>query len=79
MENAVKREQVVSSGWWQEPKTGFCDDCDEPLNFGILLVIQNGFHSRNGITVDMLHQVWDEFDYCVDVCRVILGAHIEGL
>jgi hypothetical protein len=27
------------------------------------------------ITADMLHRVWDEFDYHVDVCR----AHIEGL
>jgi hypothetical protein len=31
------------------------------------------------ITADMLHRVWDEFDYRVDVCRVTLGAHIEGL
>ena len=31
------------------------------------------------ITADMLHRVWDEFDYHVDVCRVTQGAHIEGL
>ena len=31
------------------------------------------------ITVDMLHWVWDEYDYRVDVCRVTHGAHIEGL
>ena len=30
-------------------------------------------------TADMLHRVWDEFDYRVDVCRVTQGAHIEGL
>jgi hypothetical protein len=30
-------------------------------------------------TADMLHRVWDEFDYYVDVCRVTQGAHIEGL
>ena len=24
-------------------------------------------------------QIWDESDYCVDVCRVTQGAHIEGL
>jgi len=29
--------------------------------------------------VDMLHRVWDEFDYRVDVCHVTQGAHIEGL
>jgi hypothetical protein len=27
----------------------------------------------------MLHRVWDESDYRVDVCRVTQGAHIEGL
>jgi hypothetical protein len=31
------------------------------------------------ITVDMLYQVWDEFDSRVDVCRVIQVAHSEGL
>jgi len=31
------------------------------------------------ITVDMLHRVWDEFDYRVDVCHVTQGAYIEGL
>jgi hypothetical protein len=27
----------------------------------------------------VVHRVWDEFDYRVDVCRVTPGAHIEGL
>jgi hypothetical protein len=36
-------------------------------------------HALQAITVDMLHQVWDEFDYRVDVCCVTQGAHIEGL
>jgi hypothetical protein len=36
-------------------------------------------HSLQTITADMLHRVWDEFDYRVDVCRVTQGAHIEGL
>jgi hypothetical protein len=27
----------------------------------------------------MLHRVWDEFDYRVDVCRVTQGAHIDVL
>jgi hypothetical protein len=30
-------------------------------------------------TADMLHRVWDEIDYRVDVCRVTQGEHIEGL
>ena len=36
-------------------------------------------HALQTITEDMLHRVWDEFDYRVDVCRVTQGAHIEGL
>jgi len=31
------------------------------------------------ITADMLHTVWDELDYRVDVCRITNGAHIEHL
>jgi hypothetical protein len=36
-------------------------------------------HAQQTITADMLHRVWDEFDYRVVVCRVTQGAHIEGL
>jgi hypothetical protein len=36
-------------------------------------------HALQAITADMLHRVWDEFDYRVDVCRVTQGAHMEGL
>jgi hypothetical protein len=36
-------------------------------------------HALQAIAADMLHRVWDEFDYRVDVCRVTQGAHIEGL
>jgi len=28
------------------------------------------------ITADMLHTVWNELDYRVDVCRITKGAHI---
>jgi hypothetical protein len=31
------------------------------------------------ITADMLHRVWDEFYYHVDVCHVTQGARIERL
>jgi len=33
-------------------------------------------HALQTITADMLHRVWDEFDYHVDVTQ---GAHIEGV
>ena len=36
-------------------------------------------HPLQTITAELLHQVWDEFDYHVDVCPVTQGAHIEGL
>jgi hypothetical protein len=36
-------------------------------------------HALQTITADMLHRVWDEFDYRVDVCRVTQGAYAEGL
>jgi len=36
-------------------------------------------HALQTIKADMLHRVWDEFDYRVDVCLVSQGGHIEGL
>jgi hypothetical protein len=36
-------------------------------------------HALQAITADRLHRVWDEFDYRVNGCRMIQGAHIEGL
>jgi hypothetical protein len=35
-------------------------------------------HALQTITAAMLHRVWDEFDYRVDVCLVTQGACIEG-
>ncbi|PNF32477.1 hypothetical protein B7P43_G03884 [Cryptotermes secundus] len=31
------------------------------------------------ITPEMLQRVWQEFNYRIDVCRVMKGAHIEAL
>ena len=31
------------------------------------------------ITAGMLHTVWNEPDYRVDVCRITNGAHLEHL
>jgi len=36
-------------------------------------------HALQTITADILHRVWDEFGYRVDVCRVTQGTHTEGL
>jgi hypothetical protein len=47
-------------------------------NFFLLGFIKDGIYVLR-LPTDMLHWVWDEFDYCVDVCHVTQGAHIEGL
>ena len=31
------------------------------------------------VDADMLHRVWNELDYRLDVCRVTQGSHIEHL
>ena len=36
-------------------------------------------HALQTNTADMIHRVWNKFDYRVDVCRVTQGAHNEGL
>ena len=36
-------------------------------------------HALQTITADMVHRIWGEFYYCVGVCRVTQGAHVEGL
>jgi hypothetical protein len=36
-------------------------------------------HALQAITADILHRVWDEFDYRVDVWLVTQGAYIQGL
>ena len=36
-------------------------------------------HALQTITAEMLHRVWNEFDYSVDVCCLTQGADIEGL
>jgi hypothetical protein len=36
-------------------------------------------HALQVIAEGMLHWVWDEFDYRVDVCRVPQGEQTEGL
>ena len=38
-----------------------------------------GTSFQDGVAAYMLHRVWDEFEYRVDVCRVTQGAHVEGL
>ena len=47
-----------------------CDLAD--LKARIIAAIKN-------IDAPMLTRVWQEFEYCIDVCRVARGAHIEHL
>ena len=50
-----------------------------PLPMSLNELVDRITHALQTITADMLHRVWDEFDYRVGVCRVTQGAHIEGL
>jgi hypothetical protein len=50
-----------------------------PLPMSLKELRDQIMHALQTITVDMLHRVWDEFDYRVDACRMTQGAHIEGL
>ena len=34
---------------------------------------------KETITADKLQTVWNELDYCVDVCRITKGVHTEHL
>ena len=50
-----------------------------PLSMSLKELRDRITHALQTITADMLHRIWDEFDYHLDVCRVTQGAHIEGL
>jgi hypothetical protein len=50
-----------------------------PMQTSIQQLRDQIMHAVQAITVDMLHNIWNEFDYHVDVCHVTQGAHIEGL
>jgi hypothetical protein len=50
-----------------------------PLSMSLKELRDGITHALQTITADMLHRVWDQFDYRVDVCRVTQAAHIEGL
>jgi len=50
-----------------------------PLPMSLNELCDRIMHALQTITADMLHRVWDEFDYRVDECHVTQGAHIEGL
>ena len=52
---------------------------EPPLSMSLKELRDRITHTLQTITADMLHRVWDEFDYRVDVCRVTQGAHIEEL
>ena len=51
----------------------------QPLPMSLKELHDRITHALQTIKADMLHRVWDEYDYCVDVYHVAEGAHIEGL
>jgi len=58
---------------------GFVKDCVyvQPLPMSLKELCDRITHALQTITADMLHRVWDESDYRVDVCLVTQGAHIQ--
>jgi len=36
-------------------------------------------NANETITANMLHTVWNELDYRVDVCGITMSAHIENM
>ena len=53
-----------------------CTLCDSTSIMELKVRIRT---ANETITADMLHTVWNELDYRVDVCRITKGAHIEYL
>jgi len=50
-----------------------------PLPMSLKEIRDRITHALQTITADMLHQVWDQCDYRVGVCRVTQRAHVDGL
>jgi hypothetical protein len=70
---------LVGHGQWWYVKAVFNTVYVPPLPVSLKELRDQITHALQTITADMLHRVWDEFDYRVEVCRVTQGAHIEGL
>jgi len=41
--------------------------------------VHHGWHGTRHIRVNMLMCVWQQLEYCIDVCRVTRGAQIKHL
>ena len=53
--------------------------CVPPLPANVNELKQRIIIALETVTQDMLHYVWEELDYRLEVCRVTGGAHIEHL
>ena len=53
--------------------------CPPPLPANVNELKQRITIALETVTQDMLHYVWEELDYRLEVCRVTGGAHIEHL
>jgi hypothetical protein len=61
-------DKTISAWYIQFTETG----CVADLKARIIAVVKN-------IDAPMLTRVWQELEYCIDVCRVTRGAHIKHL
>jgi hypothetical protein len=74
-----QKEKVKQSHYRADVNAVFNAVYVPPLPMSLKELRDGITHALQTITADILHRVWDEFDYRVDVCRVTQGAHIEGL
>jgi hypothetical protein len=48
-----------------------------PLPRDLAVLLARIIAAVKNIDAPMLMRVWQELEYCIDVCRVTRGAHIE--
>ena len=77
--NLMNFGQLQLSSGNSTPNSGKNHHLTIPFEGGTHSFKRQGACVKETITADMLHTVWNELDYRVDVCRITKGAHIEHL
>jgi len=70
---------VCSNKLKQDCAACVCEMVMSPLPENVNELKQRIAIALETVTQDMLHRVWEELYYRIDVCRVTGGAHIEHL
>jgi hypothetical protein len=60
--------------------SGFFSEVTKLVMYFIVAVVLGTIaESQKHTRITMVTRVWQELEYCIDVCRVTHGAHIEHL